>query len=85
MSNTAKDLEKRLDDALEYYRTRDLSIREAARVHGLQNGVTLTNRVNGKHSTQSTTDGHNKLLSPAQEVVILAYGRSQAYTGWPCD
>ena len=85
MSDATRDLEKRLEDAQEYYRTHDVSIREAARVHGLQNHVTLSNRIHGKHSSVSNSGGNNKLLSPTQEAVILAYGQSQAYAGWPCD
>jgi hypothetical protein len=77
MSDATKDLEKRLNDAQEYYHTHKVSIREAARVHGLQNHMTLSNRINGKHGSRSATGSQNKLHSPAQEAVILAYGRSQ--------
>jgi len=84
MSEATKDLEQRLKDA-EYYHANDCSIREAARQFDLKNHKTLSNRIFNKHASASQSGGKNKVLSPAQEAVILAYGRSQAYAGWPCD
>ena len=65
MSETTGDLDKRLEDALQYYRTHKVSIREAAAHNGLNNHVTLLNRLQNKTSSKSNNGGQNKLLTPA--------------------
>jgi hypothetical protein len=86
MSETTKELESRIEAALEYYYTHDVSVREAADFHDFKNHTTLLYRIHNTNARpKSTNGGQNKLLTPAQEAVILAYGRSQAYAGWPCD
>jgi hypothetical protein len=85
-TETLKPLEERIDDALAYYHSHNVSVREAARQHYVENHTTLLYRLyNTTSQPKSTNGGHNKLLNPAQESAALAYARSQAYTGWPCD
>lgn len=65
MSEATKDLDNCLEEAEEYYHIHGCSIREAAQIHRLQNHVTLSNRINGKHSSKADTGDYSKLLSPA--------------------
>jgi hypothetical protein len=74
MSEATKDLEQRLKDAKEYYHAIDCSLQEAARQFDLKNHKTLSNRIYDKHASVSQLGGQNKILSPSQGAVILAYG-----------
>jgi len=85
MSEATKDRDQRVEAAEEYWRTNNCSFWEAASHFNLKNHKTLSNRIHGKHASASQLGGKNRILSLAQEAVILAYGRSQAYAGWPCD
>jgi hypothetical protein len=66
MSETTKELESRIEAALEYYYTHDVSVREAANFHDLKNHTTLLYQVHNTNAwPKSTNSGQNKLLTLA--------------------
>jgi hypothetical protein len=66
MSEATQDLEKCVADALEYYNTHDVSVREAARLHSIENHTTLLYRLhNTTAKPKSMNGGQNKLFTPA--------------------
>jgi hypothetical protein len=53
MSKATFDLERQLAEAKEYYEQHSCTIQEAARIHRLQNYVTLLNRIHNKHKSKA--------------------------------
>jgi hypothetical protein len=66
MSETTKELESRIETALDYYYTHDVSACEAACIHDLKNHTTLLYQIHNTNAQPKLTNsGQNKLLTPA--------------------